>query len=462
MSLSLRLALILAALFLALTVIGALGLQRLSDGLKLALAEGASEAGQRVIRVLSDRIERVQVGEENTSAKAETELRVFMDGRELPPEEAAQLAQTGHDSAHLAITTLQGDPNLHNRRDVHLEVRALAMAGQDPGLWVAADGIGQTIPLPRAGLQRELGEFTRRLAWGMGGLLLLGLLLAVWLAHRVASPLRELAAGATRLGAGQRGVRVADGGVREVRETIDAFNRMAGELERLDAEAQRLRGHQALAELGEIGRGLAHSLRNPLHALGLCVEALEAEARSPQSASALARAAREQISRLDGSLRGFLALSAGADAPVEPVALREVIDDVLLEARQTWGDRLDFGAVGDLDAQLMAVSIELRILLHSLVTNAAEASAVGGRVQITVADGDVLEVCVVDNGTGVPPALRERLFQPHVSSKPQGAGMGLYLAQRLAVLRYQGDVSLHDQAGGGTLARLRLRPRQRA
>jgi signal transduction histidine kinase len=257
-------------------------------------------------------------------------------------------------------------------------------------------------------------------------------------------------------------VRVADGGVREVRETIAAFNRMAGELERLDAEAQRLRGQQALAELGEIGRGLAHSLRNPLHALGLCVEALQAQARAPDEAANLARTAREQIARLDGSLRGFLALSAGVDAPTTEVCLREVIEDVLLEARQSFGPRLAFKADGDLDATLPAVAVELRILLHSLVTNAAEASPDGGRVRITVDAGDVLQITVADEGAGVPESLRPRLFQPHVSSKPQGAGMGLYLAQRLAALRYRGEIALSDRASGGTRASLRLHARQSA
>lgn len=464
MSLSFRLALILASLFIALAVIGAIGLHQLSGGLRLALAEGASEAGQRVVRVLTERIEREQSDSAAPEAAhgEERKLHVFMNGRELPPDQAAQIAASRVPLSQLDMAAFQAQPGSPNAADLHVEVRTLSVAGNDPGLWIGTGGFGQAIPLPRAGLDRELGDFTRRVAWGMGGLLLLGLMLAIWLAHRVANPLRELAQGAARLGAGERGVRVADGGVREVRETIDAFNRMAGELEQLDAEAQRLRGHQALAELGEIGRGLAHSLRNPLHALGLCVEALQAEARNPGTAGDLARAAREQISRLDGSLRGFLALSAGADAPVEAVRLRDVIDDVLLEARQVSGERIAFQAAGDLDATLNAVEIELRILLHSLVTNAAEASPPGSRVVVRVAAGDPLELRIEDQGSGIAPALRERLFQPHVSSKPQGAGMGLYLAQRLAVLRYQGELTLTDGDSGGCVARLRLHPRQGA
>jgi len=462
MSLRLRLALILAAVFAGLAALGGFGLHRLADGLQLAMAEGASEAGQRVVRVLSERIEQVQLSREAAAGEERPSVRIVVNGRELSPEETAD---------HPLLTEARGSGALMFRHEPggeagapasRIEVRALSLAGGEPSLWVSADGVGQAIPLPRSGLERELGRFTQRLAWGLLALMALGLALSIWLAHRVTSPLRELAGGAARLGAGERGVRVADGGVREVRETIAAFNRMAGELERLDAEALRLRGQQALAELGEIGRGLAHSLRNPLHALGLCVEALQAQARSPDEAANLARTAREQIARLDGSLRGFLALSAGVDAPTARVRLREVIEDVLLEARQSFGPRIAFEVGGDLDAELLAVAVELRILLHSLVTNAAEASPDGGRVVIAVEAGDPLQLSVTDEGPGVPGSLRPRLFQPHVSSKPQGAGMGLYLAQRLAALRYRGEIALDDREGGGTLAMLRLHARQSA
>ncbi len=461
MSLSLRLSLLLAALFLGLAVIGGWGLLRLSDGLRLALAESASDAGRRVLRVLSERIEHRRVESVGSDGQRHTELRVIVNGRELDP---AELAAQEAGQAPLRIPPDPADPPLPpgTPASTQVEVRALALAGREPGLWVAANGVGQTIPLAQGGLERELRGFTTRLAWGLAALLAVGLALGIWLAHRIAQPLRALAAGAARLGAGETGVRVADGGVREVRESIVAFNRMAAELERLDAEAQRLRGQQALAERGEIGRGLAHSLRNPLHALGLCIEALQAEAPGSDASAALARAAREQIARLDGSLRGFLALAAGADAPARPVPLREVVEDVLLEARQSFGSRLDLVAEGDLDASLAAVAVELRILLHTLVSNAAEASPEDGVVRVRVSAGDPLRIEVEDEGSGVPEALRPRLFQPHVSSKPQGAGMGLYLAQRLAALRYRGGIELVERAGGGTLARLSLHPRHSA
>ena len=69
-------------------------------------------------------------------------------------------------------------------------------------------------------------------------------------------------------------------------------------------------------------------------------------------------------------------------------------------------------------------------------------------------DGATVEVS--DQGPGLAPEVRERLFTPHVSTKEQGAGMGLFLARRIAQNRYGGTLELLDRDGGGTLARLQL------
>ena len=77
-------------------------------------------------------------------------------------------------------------------------------------------------------------------------------------------------------------------------------------------------------------------------------------------------------------------------------------------------------------------------------------------------DGEVARVEVEDEGAGVPPETMAQLFAPHVTTKPNGSGMGLYLAQRLASTRYGGDVALAPRAARGTRATLRLAGRQEA
>ena len=461
-----RLVLSYAALILLLGLAAWWGVRRLTADLTDALGETAASVGRSVFTVLTHerkaeiapdanggiapdpRIESFQrevvVLRRATSddADAAPQVRMVVNGRELSPEEVA---------AHQAVAHAA---ELQVRHELH---------GGTPSLVLSGEGFQRTIPLPRAGVDAALARYTQQLGWGLLGLLAVGLALSVWLAQRIARPLRALADAAQTVGQGSLGAQAPDGGVPEVRQTIAAFNRMSAQLQKLDAEAAALRADRELAELGEIGRGLAHSLRNPLHALGLSLDALANQAADPSRAQPLAQAGREQLQRVDQALRGFLALSAGNGASVSSVPLREVLDDVLLEASQRAQGRAQFRREGD-EVTLVAVAAELRVMLHALVINALEASPEGGivtvRVQAPSQAGDAVLVEILDQGGGVPEAIRSRLFQPHVSGKPHGAGMGLYLAERLVRLRYHGGITLEANTPRGTVARLRLQARE--
>jgi signal transduction histidine kinase len=366
-------------------------------------------------------------------------VRMIVDGRELSPEEIA-LQRARH-----------ADPLIELRPDA---------AGDSHMLWVSGEGFSRAIPLPRSGVDQALQRYTRQLGGGLLVLLGIGLLLSFWLAQRIARPLRDLADAAQAVGDGRLGVQAPAGGPPEVRQTVEAFNAMSARLKTLDAEATALRANRELAELGEIGRGLAHSLRNPLHALGLSLESLANQTSGSTRAAELAQSGREQLHRVDQALRGFLALSTGTGASAAPTALREVIDDVLLEASQRAQGRVKFLREGETPS-VLAVPAELRVMLHALVINAFEASPDGATVRVTVGtmSDDAVCVDVVDQGEGSPEAIRVRLFQPHVSGKPHGAGMGLYLAERIARLRYAGSIALQPAQPRGTCARLLLHPR---
>jgi signal transduction histidine kinase len=474
MPLRLRLILSYSVLILALGLAAWAGVRTLTADLTTALGETAASVGRSVFTVLRHEEGRIArdptaAGEPPSGGAAattthrelimlrrppldgvgappadEVQMRVVVDGRELGPEEI---------QAHrLALPDRLG-----------IELRT-DTAGKEPKLWVSGDGFNRAIPLPRDGVDAALQRYTRQLGWGLLALLGLGLMLSIWLAQRVARPLRALADAAQAVGGGTLGAQVAadDRGVPEVRHTIAAFNRMSAQLQRLDHEAVALRADRELAELGEIGRGLAHSLRNPLHALGLSLEALAERAGHDADAQGLARSGREQLQRVDQALRGFLALSAGHGVEAGDIALREVIDDVLLEASQRAQGRVQFER-GAIDARVVAVAPELRVMLHALVINALEASPDGGvvRVEATAVMHDEVSIDVADEGDGVDASVRARLFQPHVSSKPHGAGMGLFLAERLARLRYAGGIELLARLPRGTIARLHLHSRER-
>ncbi|MFT7680349.1 MAG: signal transduction histidine kinase, partial [Planctomycetota bacterium] len=242
----------------------------------------------------------------------------------------------------------------------------------------------------------------------------------------------------------------------EVRETLAAFNAMSLRLSELDAEAEQLREGQHLSELGDLARGLAHSLRNPLHVLGLSVDKLATEP-NPE----LAATARAHIGRVDRTLRTLLALSSSGGEVLEDVDVVDLARDVALELLQDPNGQANTKVVASGPALIAGIGAELRAVLHVLVVNAVEASPPGSLVEVVVRPlPDGVEVLVLDEGSGLAPEVRERLFTPHTTTKAEGAGMGLYLAQRIATNRYGGSLELKDRATGGTEARMVLQQRK--
>lgn len=449
MSLRLRLFLVFSALFAAIALLSVWGLRHLTADLGYALTESAADVGQAVVTVLRTDRFAWQSEAEPSGSRAEMHVEVdvqgqrrvrhFVDGREV---EAAD-----------RDTMLESLPE-------HMRAHAFSFDREGDVLVLSGGGQRRAIPVPRSGVDEALRRFRVQLLLGGAALLIAALLFGALLAHRIAAPLRGMAAAAQRIGAGELGAQApATAAVPEIRDAVGAFNRMSVRLRTLEQEAEQLRAERELSELGEIGRGLAHSLRNPLNTVGLSIDELARMGPDNGAALDMAARAREAIARIDQSLRGFLALAAGDSTAALPTDLRDIANDVLLEATQRAAGRVTFVLDAPQPVMIRALAPELRILVHALVINALEASPEGGTVSICLEPGPPPRLEVRDQGAGIPPIVRARLFQPHVSSKADGAGMGLYLAERLASRRYRGRIELEDVEGGGTLARLLLEDR---
>jgi signal transduction histidine kinase len=469
-----------------------LRLLHLADALPSPLPAGAEgKPGAKIER-------RVFVMENHTVVKREPggrgePLVEGMPGKPLPlpPAKAAQ-GPSGTEEARGIVEQQTTGPDGKIITELHRVTARLEPGSAAHVVVFRGPKDTQRVPVPTSGVEHAIERFTRRLLLASLGLFGGALLLGVVLAHRFTRPLQDLAAAARRVGGGDLGVR-APAAPGEVGEAVAAFNQMSEQLLALDAETRRLRASEQLSELGEVGRGLAHSLRNPLNALGLALDQLAERAAAGEAvagdgdasgavaepdAATVAATARRQIRRIDAALRGFLALSATDAAAVE-VDLVAVARDVALEALQTRP-----GANGTPSVEVVAhsepvrlrgVEAELRAALQALVVNAVEASPPRAAVVVTVGarratadtgDGDAdaeasprAVISVDDEGPGIPPSVRERLFMPHVTTKAAGAGMGLYLAHRLATTRYGGTLDLADRPAGGTRATLTLSDR---
>jgi two-component system sensor histidine kinase HydH len=224
-------------------------------------------------------------------------------------------------------------------------------------------------------------------------------------------------------------------------------------LRRNEEALRRLEQERRLAGLGTMSAVVAHELRNPLAALKghaqLLVESLEPHPREKAQAERVVEAAW-RLERLSASLlelarTGDLsredaapaALVRAAVAPLDGARLR--LDDTRSPPR--WSlDPLRFQQV-----------------VTNLVENALQSTA-DGPVEVRVGEeAGRLVVEVRDRGPGVPEADRDRIFEPFVTTRAKGVGLGLAVARQIVAL-HQGSLVVLDAPGGGACFRLEIPP----
>nr|MBV6628324.1 HAMP domain-containing histidine kinase [Oceanococcus sp. HetDA_MAG_MS8] len=208
----------------------------------------------------------------------------------------------------------------------------------------------------------------------------------------------------------------------------------------------------------------AHDLRAPLRQLALRLAMLERRCAADLSAAAQEElaATREDARRLQNMLEGLLAWARG-EAAEEPqqMLLAPVVHEVLAELHARLQERgVDVAVDISPDLQVVARPLSLQRILSNLIRNAAEHAgpAPQVRLQTEVGPGQ-LEICVADNGPGIPQALRERVFAPFergdAPRKRPGSGLGLAICARL-VAAEGGSIKIEEGASGGALFRVRL------
>jgi signal transduction histidine kinase len=210
---------------------------------------------------------------------------------------------------------------------------------------------------------------------------------------------------------------MADGGVLVLLEDRSQVAHLQREVDRLDR----------LAGLSELALGIAHEIKNPLN--GACgFAALLQRGGEAADLQRYAQRVGEGLAQVDRIVRELLAFARPAPAARRPMALAAVVDEA---AHAAGVARTRIVVRGTFD-ELVEGAALCRVLTN-LVRNAADAAGDALRVQIDArcAADDKLAIIVRDNGPGVPPALAARLFQPFVTDKPRGHGLGLALAARV-------------------------------
>jgi len=426
-----------------------------------------------LLRVSGRRVADRALHRELDSVRAELVGRVQVDTFVTWPDlrDAAQRYLATHPPSYAHVTTLTIGEDRFEPRDAPpfpFDPEALAAARGTAGirtlntsrgplrvldaeLMSGSQVIGRvTIASPLGHVERNAESALVRIAGAGAVALAMGGIVLVLATNRALRPAGDLAEAARRTGGADLNVRVpAPRRMDEIGVVAHEFNRMVDRLQHQADERRRLIG------------GVSHELRTPLAVARGHIElfedldgggATQLAATGDPAVVQLLHVLRGELSRLERIADDLEAIAQGATgAPMEVGAV--FAPDILDELRQRLTG-LELTHV-ELDEAppvvVMAEQHRVAQALLNLVVNAVTHTPAGTPVRVgaAVADG-CLELVVADGGPGVDPAVRERVFEPFVSTRPDGGGLGLPVVKSL-IEAQAGTVELCTGAGGTTV-----------
>ncbi len=277
------------------------------------------------------------------------------------------------------------------------------------------------------------------------GVIAVGLTLAYFLASSLARPVERLQGVALDLGGGNLEARATPEGPKEVASLARSFNHMADALSS-NIEAQR-----------DFVANASHQLRTPLTGLRLRLEAIEGDGGPPAAQAQKAGAEVDRLERLVDDLLALARATAGAGTAGSRVDLAEIatgaVDRWAAPARAA-GHELDLEVEGA--PVVWADPADAQHLVDNLIENALRYTPEGTHITVrAAADGGRPVLCVADDGPGIAPEDRERVFERFyrgANGRRSGPGTGLGLAIVAEIVhRWGGEVRLGDETPGMTV-----------
>jgi signal transduction histidine kinase len=278
-------------------------------------------------------------------------------------------------------------------------------------------------------------------------------------------------------------------GLDEVLRTL--ADKTADVVQHLQESQQQAMRNEQLAAIGRLGAGLAHELRNPLMSMKLIVQTATERyghaAGSPTDATHPRRdqgvspstdqahdrllprdlaILQEEIARLEKMLQTFLDFARPPRPEKQPVDIRLLVVRTLafVRPRAYSQDVVLHGPEVEDPLWIEGDESQLRQVLLNLLLNALDAMPEGGNVWVDVdaasppptlagderrqAEGKYVSIGVRDDGPGMPAEVSERIFEPFVSTKPNGIGLGLSICRRI-VESHDGQIAARNRQPGG-------------
>ncbi|MCA9729360.1 MAG: HAMP domain-containing protein [Candidatus Eisenbacteria bacterium] len=331
-----------------------------------------------------------------------------------------------------------------------------------PGLENRSEELTEAVRIGQ-GLRAERAVLLRSL-WGAFGLVYAATLLVllaggILIARRLTLPLESLASGMERVSAGDLTTRVALPADRSLRRLTLQFNAMVGRLRSQQTDLIRL---EKTAAWRDMARRLAHEIKNPLTPIQLASQELRGAYRGTDEEYRQLLDESTAIIGEEVRVLGRLVQEFSQFGRLPEPRPRWVPFSTLLDGLRTLhGTERVVWEIAGASADERAPTVycdpeEIHRVLVNLVKNALEAQAQSERADPVVLRARVespagsARIEVQDRGPGVPPDARERIFEPNVSGRPGGMGLGLAIVESI-VHAHGGELGVEDRADGGAI-----------
>ncbi|OGU26092.1 MAG: hypothetical protein A2X66_07760 [Ignavibacteria bacterium GWA2_54_16] len=277
------------------------------------------------------------------------------------------------------------------------------------------------------------------------------------LAHALSKPLRELSKAARSVGRGDLNVVLKAPSADEVGDLIRSFNEMTAELKTSRQNLARAEREMAWKEMA---KQVAHEIKNPLTPIKLSVQHLVQAYRqgAKDFGDILQRVSQTVIEQIDVLTRIASEFSRFARMPerkFERLDLNELVTDTVNLFKEVSG--IDFKSrLAPQPAIVVADQDELRRVFINIVRNSVQAMENGGTVSIELGvEHKVCRIRISDTGAGIPEDVQAKVFQPNFSTKTDGMGLGLAIAQKV-IEDLNGTVTVQSKVGVGTIVEMKI------
>jgi signal transduction histidine kinase len=214
-----------------------------------------------------------------------------------------------------------------------------------------------------------------------------------------------------------------------------------------------------LAAIGRLTAGVGHEVKNPINAIVVHLELMrtklgDADHRAMRHLEVI----ESEIQRLDRVVQTLVDFSRPVELQLKEQDMRRIVSGVLmlasaeLETRdiQVQSDLPDHPVLAKVDADL------LKQALLNVVLNGAQAMSEGGKLRVSLAeDGRMALLSIHDQGAGIPPDVRDKIFDLYFTTKKDGSGIGLAMTYRIVEL-HNGSIEVESDATHGTTFILRF------